>query len=144
MNTQDAARPDHDDIKALLPWHVRQTLAPADQARVQRHLEDCAECAETLAEDQALAQCFDRREEPAWQPSEAHFQRLMALIDAAPARTDAAAPAAEAAPEPAPRAALLRRPPVLVQPPTRRVVTLQQPEQALAEQRFDTCRNHRH
>lgn len=97
MNTQpQSSAQEHDTVRELLPWHARQHLEPSEQARVERHLGECDDCADAFAEDVALAQLFDRRAEPVWQPSEAHFERLMAMIDAAAEPT--AAPAAPAEP----------------------------------------------
>ena len=34
----------HQDVQALLPWYVMKQLDPPDQAKVESHLADCAEC----------------------------------------------------------------------------------------------------
>src|SRR5437868_5703908 len=34
----------HQDVQALLPWYVMQQLDPADHAKVESHLAECAEC----------------------------------------------------------------------------------------------------
>ena len=107
MNTQPSpANQEHDTVRELLPWYVRQNLTPSDQARVERHLGNCPDCADALAQDVALAQLFDQRAEPVWQPSEAHFERLMAMIDADAGLAEAPADA----PEPDTRRAVRQQP----------------------------------
>ena len=47
MNDQQQAM-DHDGVDTLLPWYVNGTLSEAERARVDHHLEDCAECRDNL------------------------------------------------------------------------------------------------
>lgn len=47
---------EHDTVQELLPWYVNGTLDAGEIARVEAHLQDCAECREELAFDRRLAQ----------------------------------------------------------------------------------------
>jgi hypothetical protein len=46
----------HRDFERLLPWYANGTLEPAEQARVHRHLDDCAACRDEVAELMATMQ----------------------------------------------------------------------------------------
>ena len=45
----------HAQVQRLLPWYVNGSLGGEEQAQVETHLADCAECREDLAVEQALA-----------------------------------------------------------------------------------------
>ena len=47
----------HRDVQACLPWYVTGQLEAADWARVEAHLEGCAQCREDLKAERALAAC---------------------------------------------------------------------------------------
>ena len=83
---------EHGLVLELLPWYAEGGLSQAERAQVGRHLEECAACRAELAQCQEVGGWFAARNEPdAWQPSAAHFERVLALVDAA----EAAAPARE-------------------------------------------------
>ncbi|MEO0998918.1 MAG: zf-HC2 domain-containing protein [Pseudomonadota bacterium] len=42
-------RNDHDELAPKLPWFVNRTLDADEHAKVERHIEDCAECRDELA-----------------------------------------------------------------------------------------------
>ncbi len=46
---------EHDTVQKLLPWHVNGTLAADEAARVEAHLQQCAECREDLDAEHGLA-----------------------------------------------------------------------------------------
>ncbi|MDH3350113.1 MAG: zf-HC2 domain-containing protein [Gammaproteobacteria bacterium] len=48
MHEQDT-RFDHDEVELLLPWFVNDTLARAERQQVQRHLEVCTTCQDSIA-----------------------------------------------------------------------------------------------
>lgn len=39
---------DHEELAALLPWYVNETLGESERARVQRHVEHCESCRENV------------------------------------------------------------------------------------------------
>lgn len=81
MTTQ---HPDeHAEVSALLPWYAQDALPPSEREAVARHLERCAACREELEQCRRLGAAFEAREAAAWQPSDAHFNQLLALLDAA-------------------------------------------------------------
>lgn len=45
----------HERAQQLLPWYVNGTLDPDEQAMVEAHLADCADCRADLASEQLLA-----------------------------------------------------------------------------------------
>lgn len=46
---QVQAKIGHDELVMLLPWYVNGTLDEAERNRVQRHIEECAECRDNAA-----------------------------------------------------------------------------------------------
>ncbi|HWD66694.1 MAG TPA: zf-HC2 domain-containing protein [Caulobacteraceae bacterium] len=60
----------HREALLLLPWHVSGALDEAEQARVEAHLADCAECRAELALERRLATevvAMSPQSEPAWE-----------------------------------------------------------------------------
>jgi hypothetical protein len=45
----------HEDVQAILPWYVNQTLAADEASRVEAHLADCQECRSDLEAERILA-----------------------------------------------------------------------------------------
>lgn len=83
MATQnvEASQREHEIVTELLPWYSEGTLNPAETALAEKHLEGCPSCRETLAQCHRLGAAFAMRgEADAWQPSEAHFERLLAMV----------------------------------------------------------------
>ncbi|HEY1560612.1 MAG TPA: zf-HC2 domain-containing protein [Caulobacteraceae bacterium] len=63
----------HREALLLLPWHVSGALDEAEQARVEAHLADCAECRAELALERRLATevvAMSPQSEPAWEAME--------------------------------------------------------------------------
>ena len=59
----------HRETLLLLPWHVTGALGEAEQARIEAHLADCAECRAELALERRLASevvALSPESEPAW------------------------------------------------------------------------------
>jgi hypothetical protein len=86
MTTQYADVPpqEHEHVLKLLPWYSEGTLTPDQSARTEKHLEICPVCRVALERDRFLRTTFAARgATDAWQPSEAHFERLRAVIDVA-------------------------------------------------------------
>jgi anti-sigma factor RsiW len=46
---------EHEAVQQLLPWQVTGTLSPDEAARVEAHIEHCAECRADLAVERELA-----------------------------------------------------------------------------------------
>lgn len=74
----------HAAVAELLAWYVNGTLAPAERALVERHLDGCADCREQVAFwgqlSPALAEVA-----VAPVPHPAQLRALLARLDAAPA-----------------------------------------------------------
>ena len=49
----------------LLPWHVNGTLEPGEEALVEAHLAECAECRADLAANRALRKLYAAAAPPA-------------------------------------------------------------------------------
>jgi hypothetical protein len=86
MTTQhtDASQREHELVLGLLPWHSEDTLSPTESAMVEKHLGQCQACQEALGQYRHIEAAFSaRKETEAWQPSEAHFEHLLTMIDKA-------------------------------------------------------------
>lgn len=97
MNTQHISNEqEHQELQALLPWHVAGTLSGPEQALVRRHLEQCAACRLDADLQRRLMQAEPAP--PAGLDPERALGRLMARVDAlpgaAPGRPAAASPLA--------------------------------------------------
>lgn len=79
-NRIDKTGDDHAGIAELIPWYVKGTLSPGERQTVDRHLENCQRCRQTLAECETLAHT-PVPIQAEWQPSSAHFNRLLAALD---------------------------------------------------------------
>jgi anti-sigma factor RsiW len=98
---------DHRDIFALLPWYVNDTLDEGDRARVELHVNHCAECQAEVRREVRLAEEIDALPmqsgdiDAAWArmkrqldeevapaaPRRAWFERLRAALFGEPAAT---------------------------------------------------------
>jgi hypothetical protein len=86
MTTQniEASQREHEIVMELLPWYSEGTLNPAETDMTENHLENCSVCREALTQYRSLGAAFTLRgESDAWQPSEAHFERLLAMVEQA-------------------------------------------------------------
>jgi hypothetical protein len=87
------ARPEevHEEAWELLPWLVNGSLAPDEQARVSRHVEECEECRREIDLQTGIQAALegDARIEYAPQPS---YQKLIGRIE----ELERAAPEGEA------------------------------------------------
>jgi len=91
MQHAEASQREHEIVLELLPWHSEGTLSQAESAKVEKHLEHCPICREALGQYRYIEAAFARRgETEGWQLSEAHFERLLTMINRAE-QADAAA-----------------------------------------------------
>lgn len=81
MATED----DHLRLRELLPWYANGTLAPAEAVPLREHLAGCAGCRGELAQWAQIGSKLQTRDEAGWQPSAAHWSRVLATVDAAEA-----------------------------------------------------------
>jgi hypothetical protein len=51
---QTPASAEHEAVALLLPWHANGTLAPDEQALVERHLSSCAQCRRDAIDQQQI------------------------------------------------------------------------------------------
>ena len=70
----------HREWQDLLPWLVNGTLAAADRARLERHLEECEDCRAELALEKDLYRRMSAEDQVAWSPA-ASFEKLWSRIE---------------------------------------------------------------
>lgn len=73
----------HQDVVALLPWYVTGAIEPADRAKVEQHLAECAWCRADLASERDLSAAV--AELPL--SAELGFAQLRRRLEASPAST---------------------------------------------------------
>jgi Putative zinc-finger len=103
----------HEESWLLLPWLANGRLSPAQRARVEDHLRECAPCARELAQQRLMCEALSGPERVTYAPGPS-FRKLMERIDGREGRTRQRPPALPASPPPV--AALARsawRPPGL-------------------------------
>lgn len=72
---------DHEELAALLPWYVNETLDESERARVQRHVEQCETCREYI--DMLFeVQRAVRNGSPAPLVPQPDAERLLSALDA--------------------------------------------------------------
>jgi hypothetical protein len=84
MNKSDLnqrSQDNHAEIAELIPWYSKGTLSADEQGIVSGHLEDCERCRQALAECKTIAETSPSAETE-WKPSSAHFNRVLAALDA--------------------------------------------------------------
>jgi anti-sigma factor RsiW len=74
----------HLRLRELLPWQANGTLVAAEAATLRAHLAGCAACRAELAQCAQIAAALPSREDAGWQPSPAHWSRVLTTVDAAP------------------------------------------------------------
>jgi len=82
---------EHQEVSALIPWYVNETLQERDRQRVEAHVDLCAICREDLAAQQRICAAIEAQPAIDYMPV-ASLKRLQARLDAQ----------AESAPTPAP------------------------------------------
>jgi hypothetical protein len=80
---------EHQEVSALIPWYVNDTLADHERQRVDAHVEACAPCRGDLAVHKRIFEGIDAQPALDYMPV-ASLRRLQARLDAGQAR--AAAP----------------------------------------------------
>ncbi|MEO1293512.1 MAG: zf-HC2 domain-containing protein [Pseudomonadota bacterium] len=96
-SSSDAMTREHDEVWALLPWYVNETLDPEETARVERHLAECEPCRRELVSQKRLRSAISDHS-----PADARMEKALARAKAALA----AEAEAEAGPEREPVPAL--------------------------------------
>jgi hypothetical protein len=87
---------EHQEVSALIPWYVNDTLADPERQRVDAHLGGCAVCRDDLAVNKSIFEGIDAQPALDYMPV-ASLKRLQARLDVAQAQ---AAPSAVAPLEP--------------------------------------------
>jgi hypothetical protein len=87
---------EHQEVSALIPWYVNDTLADPERQRVDAHVGGCAVCRDDLAVHKRIFERIDAEPALDYMPV-ASLKRLQARLDVAQAQT-ASPPAAP--PEP--------------------------------------------
>ena len=72
---------EHNEVSALLPWYVNETLEERDRARVDAHIGLCANCREDLAAQQRICAAIEAQPAIDYMPV-ASLKRLQARLDA--------------------------------------------------------------
>jgi hypothetical protein len=92
---------EHQEVSALIPWYVNETLDERARQRVESHLGQCAVCRDDLAVQGRICEAIDAQPSVDYMPV-ASLKRLQARLDAR--RADASS-AQMTAPEPRMRSA---------------------------------------
>ena len=77
----------HDEAWSLLPWFATGGLSAEENAGVQAHLLDCAECQRELARCEQLNHSVKSNNDQLWTPSARHFSHVLAGVDSYEARS---------------------------------------------------------
>jgi anti-sigma factor RsiW len=77
---------EHQEVSALIPWYVNDTLADSERQRVDAHIGSCAVCRDDLAVHKRLFEEIDAQPAVDYMPV-ASLKRLQARLDAAQAQT---------------------------------------------------------
>jgi hypothetical protein len=86
----------HDEVTALIPWYVNDSIGEHDRQRLDAHLLLCANCRDALAQERCIYLAVSVEPAVEYMPA-ASLKRLQARLDA----VDGAAPAAAAPQAPA-------------------------------------------
>jgi hypothetical protein len=87
---------EHQEVSALIPWYVNDTLADPERQKVDAHVGSCAVCRDDLAANKRIFEGIDAQPALDYMPM-ASLKRLQARLDVAQAQ---AAPLAVAQLEP--------------------------------------------
>ena len=85
---------EHQEVSALLPWYVNQTLEEGARERVSAHVGVCASCREDLAAQQRICAAIEARPALDYMPV-ASLKRLQARLDAQAESAGASTPPPE-------------------------------------------------
>jgi hypothetical protein len=88
----------HDEVTALIPWYVNDSIGEHDRQRLDAHLLLCANCRDVLAQERCIYQGVSVEPAVEYMPA-ASLKRLQARLDAVDAAAPAAAPAEASAAE---------------------------------------------
>jgi hypothetical protein len=77
---------EHQEVSALIPWYVNDTLADSERQRVDAHAGNCAICRDDLAVHKRLYEGIDAQPAVDYMPV-ASLKRLQARLDVAQAQT---------------------------------------------------------
>jgi hypothetical protein len=80
-NSSNAEQDNHDYVRGLLPWYANDSLSPQESDLVVTHLPHCPDCQHELARCSELNLSIKANQSQAWQPSPAHFSRIMSNVD---------------------------------------------------------------
>lgn len=72
---------EHQEVSALIPWYVNETLQERDRERVEAHVDLCAICREDLAAQQRICAAIEAQPAIDYMPV-ASLKRLQARLDA--------------------------------------------------------------
>jgi hypothetical protein len=87
----------HEESWLLLPWLANGRLPPAQRARVEEHLRECAPCAREVAQLRLMCDALSAPERVTYAPGPS-FRKLMERIDGGEGRARQRAPLPPASP----------------------------------------------
>jgi anti-sigma factor RsiW len=76
---------EHQEVSALIPWYVNDTLADSERQRVDAHVGSCAVCRDDLAVNKRIFEGIDAQPALDYMPV-ASLKRLQARLDVAQAQ----------------------------------------------------------
>jgi Putative zinc-finger len=71
---------EHAGLIDMVPWYVKGTLTPTENALMKQHLEECEICRREVSNCEILADHLPSTTET-WKPSSAHFAGILAEVD---------------------------------------------------------------
>jgi hypothetical protein len=86
INRRSENSAEHQEVSALIPWYVNDTLADSERQRVDAHVGSCAVCRDDLAEHKRLFEGINAQPAVDYMPV-ASLKRLQARLDVAQAQT---------------------------------------------------------
>lgn len=81
-NQTNAKQDDHDYVWELLPWYANERLSPQEANAVKDHLKNCPVCQSELTRCLNLNASVKTNRRETWQPTPAHFAKVLANVDA--------------------------------------------------------------
>jgi hypothetical protein len=93
MTSNRRTETEHEEVSALIPWYVNETIVERDRQRLDAHVDVCVSCRDDLAAQQRLCEAMESQPALDYMPV-ASLRRLHARLDAMQADAASSSPPA--------------------------------------------------